>query len=95
MRRHLLNGRSEGQRVELLGVGQGWAFGGDHLPLADHVHGLEASQQSVCRPERFETQHRPGLSLYRPVVLLDQVVQVFRLTQADAQAGVGLVSKNE
>lgn len=40
-------------------------------------------------PKGLEAQHRSGSALDRPVLLLDEVAQVFRLTQLDGQAAVG------
>jgi hypothetical protein len=47
------------------------------LPLLQHMHCLDAGNQSLCTPERFEAQHWTGDSLHRPVILLDEVVEIF------------------
>ena len=46
------------------------------LTLADAVHQLKASQGDRRRPVGFEPKHRSAPALDRPVVLLDDVVQV-------------------
>ena len=67
------------------------AFGARlHLAFADHVHGLNAGDERLRTVKVLETHHRPGDSLDRPVVLLDDVVEVLRLAHLDGQAAVGL-----
>ena len=48
------------------------------LPLLHHMHGLDAGNQSLRTPERFEAQHWIGDSLFCSVTLLDDVVEIFR-----------------
>ena len=54
------------------------------LPLPDHGHGLEAGQGSSCRPETAEAKPRPDKALNAPVVLLDDVNQIFALPKTGA-----------
>ena len=58
------------------------------LPLLDHVHGLYCRNQFLGAPERFESQHCSRDLFHRPVVLLDDVVEAFRLPQSDIKAAV-------
>ena len=79
----------EGQAIELLGSGRDFAIGVIQLPLFDHVHGLDASDEFGGAVEVFESEHGLSSSLDGAVILLDEVVQVFRLTQFDFHATVG------
>ena len=45
------------------------------------MHGLNASDKNACTRSGFESQHGPDDPFDRPVVLLNQVVQVFDLAQ--------------
>ena len=58
------------------------------------MHGLDAGNQSLRTPERFEPQHRTGNSLHRPMVLLNDVVEVFRLAQFNINAGIVIDTAN-
>ena len=49
------------------------------LPLADHVHDLDAAEDDACATERLESKHRSGDAFDRPVVLLNDVVEVLAL----------------
>ena len=53
-----------------------------NLPLSDHYHPLVAGQRSSCRLETAEAETRPDQALDAPMVLLNDVVQVFDLAQA-------------
>ena len=48
------------------------------MSLLLRMYGLGAGNQTLRKPERFEPQHRNGNSLHRPMVLLHDVVEVFR-----------------
>jgi len=52
-------------------------FGTIKLPLADHVHGFNASDEFGCAVEAFESEHLLSSALHGSVVLLDEVVQIF------------------
>ena len=54
------------------------------LTFADHVHEFNAGNGNGCGPERFESQHRPGHSLDRTVVLLDNIIEILDLSEFDA-----------
>ena len=54
-----------------------------HLPLADHMHALVPLQRSACGFERKETHAWLDHPLDKTVVLLDQVIEVFDLSQFD------------
>jgi hypothetical protein len=49
------------------------------LPLADHVHDLDTSKDDAGAAERFESKHPSSDALDRPVVLLNDVVEVLTL----------------
>src|SRR3954451_1173476 len=52
-----------------------------NLPLSDHCHSLVASQRSSCGWQATEAQPRPDQAFDAPMVLLNDVVQVFDLAQ--------------
>ena len=62
-------------------------MGGDHLAFLNHVHQLDATQSAAGRVEGFEAEHRPDDPFYGPVILLDEIVQVFDLADFDGLAG--------
>lgn len=80
--------RNKGVVTSGLGSGHGMTIWAGQLPLADHVHGLDAGDDLGRRPERLEAQHGPGAPLDGSVVLFDKVVQVLRLAQLDAHPAV-------
>jgi hypothetical protein len=55
-----------------------------HLSLPHHRHGLETRQRLPRRAETAEAEPRPDKALDTPVVLLDDVVQIFTLSQTSA-----------
>jgi hypothetical protein len=55
-----------------------------NLSLPHHRHGLEARQRLPRRTETAEAEPRPDKALDTPVVLLDDVVEVFALPQTGA-----------
>jgi len=59
------------------------------LALLDHVHRLDAGDQRTCAAKVLEPEHGPHDSLDGPVILLDEVVEVLRLTHLDVGARVG------
>jgi hypothetical protein len=54
-----------------------------HLTLPDHVHELDAAQQDPGATKILEAEHRPRASLDRPMVLLDNIVQILVLANLD------------
>ncbi len=52
-----------------------------NLPLSDHRHRLKTRQCSSGRPEPAKPQPRTSQSLNTPVILLENVVEVFNLAQ--------------
>lgn len=77
-----------GQTVEAIVWRNGQARRAAELPPLDHVHGLDAGDDSGGRPERLEARHRSSPPLDRPAVLLDEVVQVLGLPKFDGRAAV-------
>lgn len=57
-------------------------FAAFHSPLtfADHVHEFNATQDMPSGTKGLEVEHGPSTALDRPMVLLDDVVEVFDLT---------------
>ena len=68
--------------------------GAVHLPLLDHVHGLDAGNNNAGTPKRLELQYRSSDCLDCSVILLDDVVQVFVFAHQDINAGVGFHAFN-
>jgi hypothetical protein len=56
-----------------------------HLALADHVHEFDAGNGCCSRSKRFKTEHWPHHSLDGTVVLFDDVIQIFDLTDFDVR----------
>jgi hypothetical protein len=54
------------------------------LSLPHHRHGFETRQRSPRRTETAEAEPRPDKALDAPVVLLDDVVEVFTLSRTSA-----------
>src|SRR4051812_44471964 len=52
-----------------------------NLPLSDHRHPLVAGQRSARGWQATEAETRPDQALHAPMVLLNDVVQVFDLAQ--------------
>ena len=52
------------------------AVGAIELPLLDHAQGLDSRDQSTRAVEVLEAEHGPHDSFERPVILLDEVVQI-------------------
>src|ERR1700722_9746634 len=55
-----------------------------NLSLPHHRHGLETRQRLPRRTETAEAEPRPDKALDTPVVLLNDVVQIFTLSQTSA-----------
>ena len=66
------------------------AFEDIELTFADHVHRLDARNECASAAKCLEPQHGPHDAFDRPVVLLDDVVEVLDLTHLDVRAGVSL-----
>jgi hypothetical protein len=58
------------------------------------VHGLNASDEDSSTSEGLEPEHRSGDPFDCPVVLLNDVIQVFALAQQDTNAGISLDTFN-
>jgi hypothetical protein len=93
---NFLSGRSEPgsrtnlfrQRMELL---RGTKFACEQqLALPDHVHQLDPRERHGGRPEGFEPQHRSYQSIDGPMILLNNVVEIFGLTDLDANFVLGV-----
>ena len=64
-----------------------WAV---HLPLLDHVHGLDSGDEDSSTPKGLESEHGSGDPFDGPMVLFDDVVQVFGLAHDDVNTGTPL-----
>ena len=78
------------QRIELLRWTQFTYCA--HLALADHVHEFDAGNGCCRRSKRFEAEHRPHHSLDDAVVLFDDVIQIFDLTDFDVRLMLRVVT---
>ena len=88
LRRELEWLASKGQRVELVSSGRCSVFEQIELALLEHVHGLDACNEGASAAKRLESEHGSHDAFDRPMVLLDEVVEVFRLTHLDVYAAV-------
>ncbi|KRB87027.1 hypothetical protein ASE07_20710 [Noviherbaspirillum sp. Root189] len=50
---------------------------------SNHMHQLNAGDDGLGGSKRFETQHHPGDSFDRAMILLDDIVEVFNLPDRD------------
>src|SRR5450755_2224198 len=78
------------KHVELLRCGQTSPVVA-HLPFADHVHELDATQNDSRTTEVLEALYRACDALDRAMVLLDNVVEVFALSDHDLGAMLPIV----
>src|SRR5450755_3181493 len=78
------------KHVELLRCGQTSPVVA-HLPFADHVHELDATQNDSRTTEVLEALYRACDALDRAMVLLDNVVEVFALSDHDLGALLPIV----
>ena len=62
-----------------------------HLPFADHVHKLDATQNDSRTMKVLEALYRARDALDRTVILLDDVVQVLALPNHDFGAVLRIV----
>jgi 3-hydroxy-3-methylglutaryl CoA synthase len=62
-----------------------------HLPFADHVHKLDGTQNDSRTTEVLEALYRACDALDRAMVLLDDVVEVFALSDHDLGAMLPIV----
>jgi hypothetical protein len=60
------------------------------LSFGDHVHNLNAGQKDPGTAKGLEPQHRPRSSLDRPMVLLDEVIEIFGLADLDGRFTIGI-----
>jgi len=65
------------------------AFGAVELPLLDHVHDLDARDQSAHAVEVLEAEHGSHDAFDRPMILRNEIVQILGLAQLDGHAAVG------
>ena len=62
------------------------------LALPDHVHQLDPRERHGRRPEGLEPQHRSHQSLDGSMILLNNVVEIFDLTDLDASFVFSIVT---
>lgn len=68
-----------------------WAV---HLPLLDHVHGLDSGDEDSSTPKGLESEHGSGDPFDGPMILLNDVVQVFGLAHYDVNTDIPLDAFN-
>ena len=61
-----------------------------HLPFGDHMHQFDPGQQDSGTAKSLEPQHGPRSALDRPMVLLDQIVEIFGLADLDGRFTIGI-----
>ena len=61
-----------------------------HLSFRDHVQNLNAGQKDPGTAKSLEPQHGPRSSLDRPMVLFDQVIEIFGLADLDGRFTIGI-----
>jgi hypothetical protein len=61
------------------------------LALLQHAPEFNSGQGRPCTPERFEAQHGANYPLDKPVILLDNVIQIFALADFNSPVFVGIV----
>lgn len=69
----------------MISDGQMGSVSGLHLSFHDHVHQFDAGQKDPGAAKCLESQHGPCSSLDRPMVLLDQIIEIFRLADLDGR----------
>ena len=55
-----------------------------YLSFVNHVHSFYTAHRDSGTPKRFESQHRPDLLLYQSVVLFNNFIEVFTLSDLDS-----------
>ena len=61
-----------------------------HLPLGDHVHEFNATQQDAGAAKILESQHGAGTTLDRPMVLFHDIIEILGLTDFDGRLTLGV-----
>jgi hypothetical protein len=56
-----------------------------HLSFPDHVHNFNAGQKDAGAAKSLEPQHGARASLDRPMILLNQIIEIFGLTDLDGR----------
>jgi hypothetical protein len=74
----------------LIGCRRGLIFNVAELALANHMHGFDASDDNSGRAKGLEFEHGSRDPFDGKMVLLDDIVQIFRLAHRDGRASVGL-----
>ena len=64
------------------------------LQPANHVHHLDACNDDASTPKRLDLQNRSAYPFDRPVVQIDNVVEVTSLTHQHINADVGFHAFN-
>ena len=76
--------------VELISGGRVGSASALHLSFRDHVHQLNAGQKDPGTAKILEAQHGPDAPLDRPMVLLDEVVEIFGLADLDRRFTISI-----
>ncbi len=72
-------GGLRGEGVELFGRGEALLNSVFQLPFSQHVHQCNAGEGGLRGVKRFEPQHGTGDPLHASMVLLHNIIQIFRL----------------
>jgi hypothetical protein len=78
--------------MKLIGRGQNFSVMTVELPLADHVHHLNAGKEDACAAKDLEPEHWPNDPFDCPMILLDDIVEVLALAQLDVAVMLGVVA---
>jgi len=73
------------QGVELLCGRLGHSSTACQLPLTNGVYDFNPGNRTPSRPKRFEAQHRSHHPLHRCMILLCEVIEIFRLPNDDGR----------
>ncbi len=61
------------------------------MAFFQHAPELDACQCRLRRPERFEAQHRSDSPFDKPMILLDNIIEILTLANLDAFVFVNVV----
>jgi hypothetical protein len=74
------------QGIELLHGSLGAGFSGCELSFANRVHDFYARNRTARRPKRLKPKHRTRKPFHCSMVLLDEIIEIFRV--ADHNRGL-------
>jgi hypothetical protein len=92
-RRHV-HGSLKRKAVELIRGRHRLVSGAVQLPHLHHVHGLNSDYQFLRTPKGLAAHHQNGYAFDRPVIVLDDVIQIFGLPQFNIKTVVSIDASN-